>query len=65
MIRDATTADAQQIAEIYNYNIEETDVKFENDGLKKEDMENRIDKKKAKDFPFIVCEQDWKIAGYS
>ncbi|NDV77535.1 GNAT family N-acetyltransferase [Dysgonomonas sp. 511] len=65
MIRDATTADAQQIADIYNYYIKETIVTFEYDKVTKEDIIKRIEKIRAKGFPFIVGEQDRKIIGYA
>ena len=64
MIRKVALTDAQEIVDIYNYYIENTDISFEVESLKCKDMENRIEKIMAK-YPFIVYEEDNKILGYA
>lgn len=65
MIRDVTLADAQRIADIYNYYIEETIITFEYNAVTAEDMATRIQKIKGKNFPFFVYEQNGEIVGYA
>lgn len=65
MIRDVTLADAERIAEIYNYYIEETIITFEYDPLTTDDMKSRISKIKDKGFPFFVYEEEGNILGYA
>jgi phosphinothricin acetyltransferase len=65
MIRDVIPADAGRIAEIYNYYIEETVVTFEYDPVTEEEIRERINKVKAKGFPYFVYEEDGEITGYA
>lgn len=65
MIRDVKTEDAQQICNIYNYYIKETDITFEEDELYALDMEERILKVAKQKMPWIVYEIDGKVVGYA
>lgn len=63
MIRDVTLADADRIAEIYNYYIRETIVTFEYDPVTGEDIKERIKKVTDKNFPYFVYEQEGRVVG--
>lgn len=65
MIRDVTLADADRIAEIYNYYIRETIVTFEYDPVTGEDIKERIKKVTEKNFPYFVYEQEERVIGYA
>lgn len=65
MIRDVTKADAVKIAEIYNYYIRETIVTFEYDLVSEEEIQRRIEKITAKNFPFFVYEENGVVIGYA
>ncbi|MDR2949369.1 MAG: GNAT family N-acetyltransferase [Prevotella sp.] len=65
MIRDVTLDDAARIAEIYNYYIRETVVTFEYDTVSEEDIQKRIQKTTAKNFPYFVYEDNGVITGYA
>ena len=63
MIRKVAIEDAKAIVDIYNYYILNTNITFEEEILKPEDMEGRI-KEKIKDHPWIVYEEDGQVIGY-
>jgi len=65
MIRDVSLADAKRIAEIYNYYIKETVVTFEYDPVTEEEIQQRINKVRAKNFPYFVYEDYGEITGYA
>jgi L-amino acid N-acyltransferase YncA len=62
-VRQATVADAPQIAAIYNHYIANTTVTFEEEPVGVAEMEGRI--VEVGSFPWLVCEVDGKIAGYA
>jgi len=64
MIRPATTGDAEQIAPLYNYYVENTTVTFEEEPLSASEIERRIIAV-MKDNPWLVSEQRGSIAGYA
>ncbi|MGL1892759.1 MAG: GNAT family N-acetyltransferase [Spirochaetaceae bacterium] len=64
MIREATINDAQQICEIYNHYIENTDVTFEEKLLKTSDMVERMSEV-LKTLPWLVYTENNKILGYA
>lgn len=64
MIRNIRLEDAEEIVDIYNYYILNTNVTFEADELKKEEMASRIEEK-TKDNPWIVYEENNNILGYA
>lgn len=63
MIRNAEAKDATQIANIYNYYIENTTVSFEEKSVTREEMETRINDY-TKAYPWLVYEENGKIQGY-
>lgn len=65
MIRDVRPSDAERIAEIYNYYIEETIITFEYDKVTEEDIKLRIEKIVKKKLPFFVYEKDGYVIGYA
>lgn len=64
MIRQATLKDASQIAEIYNYYIENTVVSFETEKIDWEEMQKRM-KDVIPAFPWLVIEENGLIQGYA
>lgn len=64
MIRLAKLSDAKQIADIYNYYVENTFVTFEEQSLSEQEMRQRIESKLKKYF-FLVWEEDGEILGYA
>ncbi len=64
MIRKATTTDAEQICNIYNYYIENTVISFEEAPVSIQQMQKRI-KTISEAFPWIVFEVDQQILGYA
>lgn len=63
-IRKVELSDAAQIAEIYNYYIENTHQTFETEALSIEVMEKRIGETSGK-YPYLVAEEDGEICGYA
>lgn len=64
MIRSATTADAKQLADLYNYYIRHTLITFEEIELRDEDFVERIQKIQA-NYPFLVFEEQGEILGFA
>jgi phosphinothricin acetyltransferase len=64
VIRPATTADAPRIAEIYNHQVRETVVTFEEQPVADEEMARRIAETTAGN-PWLVSEVDGTLAGYA
>ncbi|WP_044206797.1 arsinothricin resistance N-acetyltransferase ArsN1 family B [Flammeovirga sp. OC4] len=64
MIRDITLNDAQAVADIYNYYIENTVVTFEETAVSAEEIKQRI-LAKREDLPWIVFEKDGEVVGYA
>ena len=65
MIRKATEKDAQAIADIYNYYIQNTVATFEIDDLTANDFVSRMDKVQKSGFSWFVAEQNNEIIGYA
>jgi phosphinothricin acetyltransferase len=63
-IRPVSLIDAAQVAEIYNYYVQNTHHTFETEPLSGEEMEQRIIKV-TKDYPFLIAEEDGEIFGYA
>ena len=63
-IRKVKLKDAEQVAEVYNYYIQNTHHTFETEPLAAAEMEKRI-KKVTEDYPFLVAESGGKIVGYA
>lgn len=64
MIRDVNLKDAEELADIYNYYIKNTNITFEETLLSPADMEERI-KKVTKNYPWIIWEDEGEILGYA
>ena len=65
MIRDATTQDAQGIADIYNHYIANSIITFEEEAVSKEEMAQRVEETFADKLPYLVLEKDGQILGYA
>jgi phosphinothricin acetyltransferase len=64
LIRDVRLNDAQQLADIYNYYIENSHATFELEPVTAQEMKNRIQESLPR-YPFIVIEDAGAIAGYA
>ena len=62
-IRSVNLDDAAQIAEIYNYYIQNTHHTFETEPLGVEEMRRRIGEV-IEDYPYLVAEENGRILGY-
>jgi phosphinothricin acetyltransferase len=65
MIRSATPADADAIAEIYNYYITDTIVTFEEEPLDGSEIARRIESVQRAGLPWLVSDEDGEINGYA
>lgn len=63
-IRKAELKDAKQIADVYNYYVQQTHHTFETEPIVAEEMEKRI-ADVTSDYPFLVAEEDGEIVGYA
>lgn len=63
-IRQATTGDAQEICNIYNYYVLNTAITFETEPVSVEEMQNRIKDVLDKGLPYYVAVSDHHIMGY-
>jgi L-amino acid N-acyltransferase YncA len=64
MIRNASTNDAKQIVDIYNYYVLNSVVTFDEEPFSEEDFKERIEIISSQ-YPFIVFEEDHQILGYA
>jgi len=62
--RKAEFADAEQIAEIYNYYIQNSHHTFETEPVNSNEMQKRIGET-IKSYPFLVCEENNEILAYA
>ncbi len=63
-IRKATMEDAGQIAEIYNFYIQNTHHTFETEPVDSDEMRKRIGET-IESYPFLVCEENSEIWAYA
>ncbi|MGI8642240.1 MAG: arsinothricin resistance N-acetyltransferase ArsN1 family B [Pyrinomonadaceae bacterium] len=63
-IRHANLTDAAQIAEIYNFYIENTHHTFETKPISVVEMQSRIEMI-IKNYPYLVCQENDEIIGYA
>ena len=63
-IRTAKLSDAETIAEIYNFYVENSHHTFETESVSIKEMENRIRSISAM-YPFLVAEMNKEIIGYA
>jgi len=61
-IRNVLMSDADQIATIYNYYVENSTCTFDTEPLNANDIENKIQKNEG--YPWLVYEDKDKIVGY-
>lgn len=64
IIRKAEPKDASQVADVYNYYIQQTHHTFETEPLNEEEMQKRIEDT-TEDYPFLVAEENGEIVGYA
>ena len=64
MIRNASTNDAKQIVDIYNYYVLNSVVTFDEEPFSEEDFKGRIEIISSR-YPFIVFEENQQILGYA
>ena len=65
IVRPATASDAEAIARIYNYYIQNTVITFEEEPVSIQAMAARIAETQGLALPWLVAEVDGAIAGYA
>ena len=65
MIRPASASDAQAIAQIYNHYIQNSVITFEEQVVSAQDMATRIQDVAASALPWLVADQEGRVAGYA
>ena len=65
VIRAAVAADAEQIAAIYNFYVANTVITFEEEPVSAQAMLARMNDVTGLGLPWLVCEVDGQLAGYS
>jgi L-amino acid N-acyltransferase YncA len=63
-IRQVKLSDSAQVAEVYNYYIQNTHHTFETEPLGAEEMQRRI-AEIMEHYPYLVAEEDGEILGYA
>ncbi len=63
-IRPIKLADARQLAEIYNFSVQNTHHTFETEVVSFEEMQNRIGEI-IKNYPYLVAEENGEILAYA
>jgi len=65
VMRPATLADAEAIARIYNYYIQNSVITFEEEPLSVQDMAARLTETRGLSLPWLVAETDGAVVGYA
>ena len=65
IVRSASSADANALARIYNYYIENTVITFEEEPVSPQTMAARLAEVQALSFPWLVAEVGGKVIGYA
>lgn len=65
MTRIADYSDAERIAEIYSYYVENTTISLETKALSAEEMRARMRQIESDGYPWLVCVQDDLLIGYA
>ena len=65
LVRPATASDAQAIARIYNYYVDNTVITFEEEPVSEPDMAARIAEARGLSLPWLVAQIDDDIVGYA
>ncbi len=64
MLRNVRPDDASSICEIYNHYVLKTPITFEENAVAPDEMRQRI-LNESQTLPWLVCEEDSKLLGYS
>lgn len=64
-LRAATSSDAERIADIYNYYVENTIVTFEEQIVSAAEIAGRISEVQRQELPWLVAEAAGQVVGYS
>ena len=64
MIRPATSQDAEEIAALYNYYIDNTIITFEEERVTQAEMGRRIERV-TNSHPWLCCEREGRLVGYA
>ena len=64
-VRSASAADADTLARIYNYYVENTVITFEEEPVSAQAMAARVAEVQALSLPWLVAEVDKKVVGYA
>ena len=65
IVRSASPVDAEAIARIYNYYVENTVITFEEEPVRVDAMAARVAEIQALSLPWLVAEIDSKVLGYA
>lgn len=65
MMRQATSEDCADIAQIYNHYIQHTIVTFEEQEVSAKEMRSRLESVESEGLPWLVAEVDGRVAGYA
>jgi len=65
LVRAAAESDAEDIAAIYNFYVENSVITFEEERVTAEEMSGRIRDVQGQGLPWLVAEIDGMVAGYS
>ena len=65
VIRDVSSTDANQIADIYNYYVANSVITFEETAVSAAGMVTRIAEIQGQGLPWLVAELEGRLAGYS
>lgn len=65
VLREAEAADAEQIARIYNYYVENTVITFEEARVSASEISQRMAAIQSQGLPWLAAELDGQVAGYS
>jgi phosphinothricin acetyltransferase len=65
VIRPATEADAQAVADLYNHYVRETVVTFEEEEVASSEMARRIREVGSAALPWLVAERGARVVGYA
>jgi len=64
-VRSASAADADTLARIYNYYVENTVITFEEEAVSSDAMAARVAEVQGLSLPWLVAEVDEKVIGYA
>ena len=64
-VRSASAADADTLARIYNYYVENTVITFEEEAVSSDSMVARVAEVQGLSLPWLVAEVDEKVIGYA